>query len=75
MLMNYTISHIMKQCICCTLNSIYLVLFLQLEKAKGIITLPNLWNVTLIHGKGCIFQSAQLEKMSKTCLGVYIAHI
>ena len=24
--------------------------------------LPNLWNVTPVHGKRCIFQSAQLEK-------------
>ena len=41
------------------LNGTYMVLLHRFE--KGII-LPNLWNVTPIHGKGYIFQSAQLEK-------------
>ena len=41
-----------------SLKNVYLLLLLQLDNS---IILRNLWNVTPVHGKVCIFQTAQRE--------------
>ena len=42
----------------CTLKNAYLLLLLQLEKST---ILRNLWNVTPVQRKVCVFQPAQRE--------------
>ena len=47
----------MKQCIVYTLKGVNLVLLPQHENSTIV---PNLWNLTPVKEKGCVFQSVQL---------------